>query len=195
MQSEGRPRPAMFLDRDGVIIEEVHYLTRIEQVRLIPGAAAAVRRLNQADVPVVVVTNQSGVAQGLFPEQRVAEVHAHLDQLLAPEEARVDRYYYCPHHPRMGVEPYCRECDCRKPRPGMLIAAARDLGLDLSASWLVGDKISDLEAATAAGCSSILVRTGHGQRMSAALDEKRGSPAAVVADLTEAVEFYFRCRK
>jgi D-glycero-D-manno-heptose 1,7-bisphosphate phosphatase len=185
----------MFLDRDGVIIEEVHYLTRIEQVRLIPGAAEAIRRLNQAGVPVVVVTNQSGVAQGLFPEQRVAEVHAEIDRLLACEDARVDCYYYCPHHPGTGVEPYRRECDCRKPRPGMLVTAGRDLGLDLSASWLVGDKISDLEAATAAGCSSLLVRTGHGQRTSAGLDETRKPPAAVVADLTEAVEVYFRCRK
>ena len=98
MEAERQARPAVFLDRDGVVIEEVHYLARIEQVQLVPGAAGAVRRLNQAGVPVVVVTNQSGVAQGLFPEERVVEVHRQIDQLLAHEDAYVTRYYYCPHH-------------------------------------------------------------------------------------------------
>src|SRR6266851_9710002 len=117
-------KPAVFLDRDGVLIEEVNYLTEVGQVRLIPGAAEAVAELNRAGVPVVVVTNQAGVARGYFPEERVAEVHVYLDELLAERGARVDRYYYCPHHPDAAVERYRVECECRKPKPGMLRRAA-----------------------------------------------------------------------
>ncbi|MDY3552451.1 HAD family hydrolase [Gemmata sp. JC717] len=155
-------RDAVFLDRDGTLIEEVHYLARPEQVKLIPGAADAVRRLNAAGVLVVVVTNQGGVARGYFPESRVTEVHEHLAALLAQQGARVDAFYYCPHHPTEGSDAYRVVCDCRKPRPGMLLTAARDLDIELSRSWMIGDKPCDAGAGHAAGCRSLLVRTGHG---------------------------------
>jgi D-glycero-D-manno-heptose 1,7-bisphosphate phosphatase len=154
---------AVFLDRDGVIIDDVHYLARFDQVRLIPGAATAIRRLNQAAIPVVVVTNQSGVARGLFPESFVPLVHAHLSELLADWGAHIDRFYYCPHHPDKGIEPYVVDCCCRKPKPGMLHQAATEMGLNLARSWMIGDKLSDLQAGSAAGCRTILVRTGHGK--------------------------------
>src|SRR5947209_5902158 len=142
----GMPRsPALFLDRDGVIIEEVHYLAEVGQVRLLAGAAEAIARVNRAGVPVVVVTNQAGVARGLFPEERVHEVHEHLLSLLSRWGARVDRFYHCPHHPTAGQGSYRSECACRKPRPGLLLRAAADLDLDLGRSVLVGDKVSDLE--------------------------------------------------
>lgn len=177
------PREAVFLDRDGTLIEEVHYLAHPEQVRLIPGAAEAVRRLNSLGVLVVVVTNQGGVARGYFPESRVTEVHEHLAALLAQQGARVDAFYYCPHHPTEGLDPYRVACDCRKPRPGMLLAAARDLGIDLARSWMIGDKPCDAGAGHAAGCRSLLVRTGHGKHL----------PDAV-PDLAAAIEVWERSR-
>jgi D-glycero-D-manno-heptose 1,7-bisphosphate phosphatase len=182
----------VFLDRDGTLIEEVEYLARPDQVRLFPGAAAAVRRLNECGVAVVVATNQAGVARGYFPESRVAEVHAHLDALLRAAGARIDGYYVCPHHPTAGVGPLRVACACRKPLPGLLHRAARERNLALAGSCMIGDKDSDLEAGARAGCRTILVRTGYG----AALD-----PAALPADravlgvadsLAEAVDLWLR---
>jgi D-glycero-D-manno-heptose 1,7-bisphosphate phosphatase len=180
-------RPAVFLDRDGVLIEEVRYLSEVGQVRLIAGAAEAVAALNRAGVPVVVATNQAGVAHGYFPEERVAEVHERLDELLARRGAWVDRYYYCPHHPEAEVERYRLRCDCRKPGPGMLRQAAMELGVDLAQSYLVGDKASDLEAGGAGGCKSILVRTGYGTLVDLSAPNPRWNLTAVAADLGAAL--------
>jgi D-glycero-D-manno-heptose 1,7-bisphosphate phosphatase len=186
------PACAVFLDRDGTVIEEVEYLATPDEVRLIPGAADAIARLNALEVPVVVVTNQAGVARGFFPESRVAEVHARLDRLLADRSAHVDRYYVCPHHPREGVAPYRRECDCRKPRPGLLLRAAADLRLDLASSCLVGDKLSDLEAGASAGCHTILVRTGYGARHEREAVARNPRLLAVVESLPAAVDAWLR---
>lgn len=173
-------RSAVFLDRDGTLIEEVNYLARPDQVKLIPGAAEAVRRLNEMGVLVVVVTNQAGVARGYFPESRVAEVHAHLSALLARHGARIDAYYHCPHHPTAGIGRYRVDCDCRKPKPGLLLTAAHDLGIDLSRSWMIGDKPCDAEAGRAAGCRTVLVRTGHGHELP--------TDVGAVADITHAIQ-------
>lgn len=173
------PRDAVFLDRDGTLIEEVNYLARPEQVRLIPGAADAVRALNDAGVLVVVVTNQAGVARGYFPESRVAEVHARLSALLAEHGAHVDAYYHCPHHPTAGVGRYRVDCDCRKPKPGLLLTAARHLDIDLARSWMIGDKPCDAGAGRAAGCRTLLVRTGHGHEL---------PEVGTVADIVHAVQ-------
>lgn len=181
--------PAVFLDRDGVIIENAHYLARLEDIRFIPGAAAAIRRLNEAGVPVVVVSNQSGVARGYFPESFVRETHAHLDQLLAKEGAHIDRWCFCPHHPGFGAD-----CECRKPKPGMLQTAARELNLDLECSWLIGDNLTDCEAGAAAGCQTILVRTGHGASMKLPDDCTALNLYGVADSLLEAVESYFAHR-
>lgn len=180
------PREAVFLDRDGTLIEEVHHLASPEQVRLLPGAADAVRRLNDAGALVVVVTNQSGVARGYFPESRVAEVHARLSALLAEHGAHIDAYYHCPHHPTEGVGAYRVACDCRKPKPGLLLTAAREMDIDLSRSWMIGDKACDAEAGAAAGCRTVLVRTGHGRDLPADAD--------AVADLAAAVELWATIR-
>ena len=157
------PREAVFLDRDGTIIEEVNYLSSPELVRLIPGAAGAIRTWNDAGVLVVVVTNQAGVARGYFPESRVREVHEHLSELLAEHGAHIDAYFHCPHHPTEGVGEYRVACNCRKPKPGLLLTASRELDIDLSRSWMIGDKLCDAEAGAAAGCRTMLVRTGHGR--------------------------------
>jgi D-glycero-D-manno-heptose 1,7-bisphosphate phosphatase len=181
-------RAALFLDRDGVIVREVEYLADPSQVVLIPGAAAAIARLNAAALPVVVVTNQAGVARGYFSEARVDDVHRHLSQLLEIEGARIDRYYYCPHHPTAGKGAYRRECTCRKPRPGMLLQAARDLGLDLERSFLVGDKVSDVQAGAVCR-QALLVRTGYGTTEAARLAEHGMGSVQVHDDLRAAVDY------
>ena len=183
-----KPRPAIFLDRDGVLIEDGHYLGKADRVRLLPGAAEAVAALNRAGWPVVVVTNQSGVARGLFSYESVAEVHAHVAAQLATFGGRVAAFYFCPHHPEAEVAAFRAACDCRKPRPGMLLAAAADLGIDTARSWMVGDRVTDLEAGAAVGARTILVRTGYGSRVdTAGLDRTALNLELIAADLADAV--------
>lgn len=179
------PRPALFLDRDGVVIDDTQYVGRVDQIRWIPGSAEAVRRANDAGFAVVVVSNQSGVARGLFGEAEVEIIHRHIrDHFLAEAGATFDRFYYCPHHETEGGERYRIDCDCRKPKPGMLLRAARELDLDLNRSWLVGDRLSDMQAGIAAGCRTILVRTGYGKNV----ELPEGSPSIVCADLAGAIK-------
>ena len=155
-------RPAVFLDRDGTLIEDVGYLSPIDRITLFPWSVDAVRALNRAGLAVVVVTNQSGVARRMFDETFVTATHRALDALLAAGGARIDAYYYCPHHPDGEVAEYRRECDCRKPAPGLVERAARDLGLDPSRSFVVGDTRRDIGLARAVGARGILVRSGEG---------------------------------
>ncbi|MBI4889277.1 MAG: HAD family hydrolase [Acidobacteria bacterium] len=154
---------AVFLDRDGVIIEDIGYLGDPALIRFIPGAPAAIRRLNERAVKVIVVTNQAGVARGYYPESAIAAVHRRISELLAAESAHVDAFFYCPHHPRHGLPPYRQECACRKPQPGMILQGAAQFGADLARSVLIGDKHSDILAAHNAGTRSILVMTGYGR--------------------------------
>lgn len=156
--SEGRR--AVFLDRDGTVNAEVDYLSTPDQLVLLPGAAQAIARLNRAGFATVLITNQSGVARGLFDEARLGQIHDRLRELLAAEGAHLDAIHYCPHHPTLGEPPYRLDCDCRKPRPGMLRRAAEELGLNLEGSWSVGDTPRDLEAAAALGVPGILVASG-----------------------------------
>lgn len=182
-------KPALFLDRDGVIVEEVQYLSDPSRLSLIPGSAEAITLLNQNRLPVVVVTNQAGIARGYYPQSRVREIHDHLDRLLAAHGAHVDRYYYCPHHPTDGFGSYRTSCGCRKPRNGMLVGAAAELSLDLSCSYMVGDKLSDIEAGVSAGCRAILVRTGYGRAVLRSLNEDDLARIYVADNLLEAVRF------
>ena len=150
------PRPAVFIDRDGTIAEEMGYLNHPSRFRMFPFVAAAVRRLNDAQLPVVVITNQSGVARGYFPEKLVHTVHEQMTQQLAAERARIDAIYYCPHS---GTD----HCECRKPKPGLLERAAREHALDLHRSFVVGDRYVDVELAHRVGARAVLVRTGYGE--------------------------------
>jgi D-glycero-D-manno-heptose 1,7-bisphosphate phosphatase len=149
-------RRAVFLDRDGTIGEEMGYVNHIDRFQIFPFAAEAIRRLNQAEIPVIVVTNQSGIARNIFPESLVHEVHKKMVSELAAGGAWIDGIYYCPHKSE-------DVCDCRKPNPGMLERAAREHTLDLAASWVVGDRYGDLEMGFAAGARGILVMTGYGR--------------------------------
>jgi len=174
---------AVFLDRYGTITEEVGYLNHISRFRMLHGAARAIRRLNDANLPVVVVTNQSGVGRGYFPESLVGEVHQMMTAELAEAGARLDGVYYCPH--ASGAD-----CACRKPKIGMLEQAARDLHLDLKRSFVIGDRSGDVELAHRAGSKSILVRTGYGEGELAWRAQKwPRQPHFVAADLAEAVEW------
>jgi len=150
------------MDRDGTLTEEVGYVNHPSRLRLLARSGAAVRRLNQAGIAVVVVTNQAGIARGYFSPEVLAAVNAALVSQLKDEGAHLDGVYVCPHHPTEGEAPYRLVCDCRKPKPGLLLRAASDLGLDLGRSTLVGDKGSDLVAARAVGARSVLVLTGYG---------------------------------
>ena len=164
------PRPdAVFLDRDGVINEEVDLLHNVSQLRLISGSAQAIRRLNRAGIPVIVVTNQPVVARNLCSEEELQDIHRALKSLLIKEAgARLDALYYCPHHPETlhpdGNPAYRTDCTCRKPNTGMLTRAAGDFHLDLSRCILVGDTTRDMEAGKRAGMKTVLVRTGYGGR-------------------------------
>jgi D-glycero-D-manno-heptose 1,7-bisphosphate phosphatase len=175
-------RRAVFLDRDGTVNVEKDYLYRIEDFEFVPGAEDAIRRLNESDYFVVVVTNQSGVARGYYTEEDVEILHKQIDGRLAASGARVDAWYYCPHHPA-GKGSYSLSCRCRKPLPGMLLEAAARYDINLADSIMIGDKRIDIEAAIAAGCRPILVRSGYG----AAEQSQIPSDVEVYDDLPSAV--------
>ena len=181
---------AVFLDRDGTIIKEAVHLSRPSQVELLPGAPRALRRLSEVGYLAVVVTNQSVIARGLVTETGLREIHKRMDSLLLADGAKVDAVYYCPHHPEVGDPPYRSTCGCRKPRPGLLQQAAADLGIDLAGSYMVGDKLSDLEAGWNAGCRAILVLTGYGREVSLNLDPSlRNRIDHVEEDLIDAAKW------
>ncbi len=179
----------VFLDRDGTVIEEVGYLDRLDRIDVYPYSVDAVRLLNRAGFTVVIVTNQAGVARGYFDEGFVAETHRAIGDTLEAGGARIDGFYYCPHHPDGTVAQYTRACDCRKPRPGLLQRAARELNVDLSRSFVVGDREHDAEAGRQVGARGVLVRTGHGSSLDAAA---AGSASAVVDNLIQAVSWILR---
>jgi D-glycero-D-manno-heptose 1,7-bisphosphate phosphatase len=156
-------RRAVFIDRDGTISEEVGYVNHVSRYRVFPFAAEAVRTLNEAGWLAVLVTNQAGVARGYFAEEMIDKVHSVLIAELERGGARLDAIYYCPHHPTVGEPPYRVDCDCRKPRPGLIRRAAGELRLDLARCWMVGDRYSDTELARNAGVRSGFVLTGYGR--------------------------------
>jgi D-glycero-D-manno-heptose 1,7-bisphosphate phosphatase len=167
---------AVFVDRDGTLIEEVGYLDRVDRLALYPWTTDAIRALNRAGLPIVLVSNQSGIARGFFTEAVVDEVHARLAALLQAGGAHIDAYYYCPHHPDGKVPGYRQECDCRKPKRGLVDRAAVALGVDPARSFVVGDRWLDVGLAKTIGGRGVLVRTGYGA------DEERRPPEGVSAD-------------
>lgn len=184
-----RLHAAVFLDRDGTINVEKDYLYRPNDFEFISGAPQAIARLKQAGYKVIVVTNQSGVARGYFTENEVHLLHDYIQRELARFDCAIDAFYICPHHPEHGQGSYKVDCSCRKGQPGMILQAASDHGIDLSRSFMVGDKRADVEAGRAAGCRSILVRTGYG----ASEEKKLGTnDAVIVNDLTQAADYILR---
>jgi len=181
---------AVFMARDGTINEEVGHVNHIDRFRLYPWSAGAIRKLNAAGFKSIVITNQSGVARGMFPESLVSAVHDRLRTELARAGAFLDGIYHCPHHPDGREREYSLQCDCRKPAAGLLLRAARELDVDVSRSFVIGDKYTDLQMAFAVGAKAVLVLSGYGKGEL----EYRGRswsrmPDHVAANLAEAVDW------
>jgi D,D-heptose 1,7-bisphosphate phosphatase len=183
-------KPALFLDRDGVLNVEKNGIHSADMLELIPGVGTAVRRANKAGLPAIAITNQPDIAKGFMSFADLTRVHEALDTRLADDGAYLDDLYFCPHHPERGFEGEVAAlkigCDCRKPKPGMLLEAARDHRIDLAASWLVGDRHADVAAAHAAGARAVLVRTGHAGDDAAKFDTR---PDHIADDLPAAINF------
>ena len=173
---------AVFLDRDGTIMEDANYVGTVEHVVLIARATQALKRLQDAGYKLFIITNQSGVGRGYFTRETVESIHAHLNEQFGRAGGRFDRYYVCPHHPEDN-------CDCRKPKPKFLLDAAREYGLDLSRCFMIGDRASDIQAGINAGVSSILVLTGAGRETFANQEAK---PDHVANDIAEAAAWILR---
>ena len=182
-------RKAVFIDRDGTISEEVGYINHPSRFRVFPYSAPAIKKLNENGWLAIVVTNQAGVARGYFSENLITEVHQKLKQELEENDAQLDAIFYCAHHPTVGEPPYRADCDCRKPKPGLVHQAASQFDVDLDQSWMVGDRYSDIELARNAGLRSAFVLSGYGrgewehQRI-----DWQQQPDLVAENLLEAVE-------
>jgi histidinol-phosphate phosphatase family protein len=177
-----RRRAAVFLDKDGTLIEDLPYNVDPLRIRLAPGARAGVRLIGRAGLPIVIVTNQSGVARGYFSERDLARVAAHLSAELASLGATLDGFYFCPHLPD-GVNEFAIECECRKPLPGLIARAARELQIEPGSSWFVGDTWMDVAAGRAAGCRTIMVGPEHSSAHELPADRR---PHHAVPDLLAA---------
>jgi len=190
---------AVFLDRDGVINEEVGYLDSLDKLKIIPCAFEAIKLINESGMKAVVISNQAGVARGFFTEDFVKIINEHLQTALRQKKAHIDNFYYCPHHPTEGIKPYRQNCNCRKPAPGMLLKAAQDLNIDLTKSYMVGDRFRDMEAAKRVGVKGVLVKTGYGSELlqddgpDKATEE--GKPDFIAADILDAVRWILKDRE
>ncbi len=179
---------AVFLDRDGTVTVLGDYVYKISDFAFIDGSEQAVKLAKEAGFLVVIVTNQAGVGRGLYTEKDVKKFHDHLQNELEKTGTSVDAFYYSPYHPTHGIGDYLKDTECRKPKPGMMLQAAKDFDIDLKKSYMIGDNIGDVQAGLNAGCRPILVRTGYGIDHESRLDELTEPPAGVYDDLLEAVK-------
>ncbi len=179
--------PALFLDRDGTINHELDFLTNPDQIHLLPGVPSALRTAMALGFKLFIITNQSGIARGFLSENRLKEIHGALLHKLNEEHITVDRIYYCPHHPDIGELPYRKDCDCRKPKTGMIKRAAQEFHLDLKKSFVIGDKMIDVQTGASAGIPSILVLTGYGKAELELCREEKIAISYIAGDLPDAV--------
>jgi len=179
----------VFIDRDGTLNEERNFIRSPEDLHLISGAAEAIRKLNRRSILTCVISNQSGVARGYLTEEDLARVHTKLVEELARQDARVDKIYYCPHHPTDGIALYKINCNCRKPNPGMLKLGEQELNIDLSRAYIIGDKLVDIQAGKAVGATTILVLTGYGQSSLVMCKKENISPDYTAPSIKEGVEY------
>jgi D-glycero-D-manno-heptose 1,7-bisphosphate phosphatase len=180
---------AVFLDRDGTIIEDVGYLNTPAEIKFIPGSIAAIKKLKEAGYKVVVITNQAGVARGLITEDMLQTIDKTLHKWILNSGTHLDALYYCPHHAEHGVYPYKQACECRKPHPGLLLKAQKDLNIDLAQSFMVGDKATDIEAGQRAGVKTVFVMTGRGEVEKSAM---KTPPNHSAADLNQAADWILK---
>jgi D-glycero-D-manno-heptose 1,7-bisphosphate phosphatase len=178
---------AIFIDRDGTLNEDIGYVSSPDRLVLFPWAAEAVRLINESGAKALIITNQSGIARGMYTEDDLDKIHSRMIELLARDGARIDAVYFCPHHPEVGDARYRVICDCRKPRPGMVNAASREHSIDLSRSFIIGDKASDIELAVNSGARGVLVMTGYGRETLAHPDRWPCKPAIIAENLLDAV--------
>lgn len=184
---------AVFLDRDGTINEDLDFISSPEEIILIDGSAEAISEANKLGLKVIVFTNQSGIARGYFTEEELHRIHEYLSELLAQKGGKVDAYYYCPHHPTEGNGRYKTECECRKPKDGMLQRASVEQNIDLKNSFVIGDRCIDIQAGKKAGTTTILVLTGHGKEEYEKCKERSIFPDFVVKNLKEAIAVVKKC--
>lgn len=179
---------AIFIDRDGTLNEDIGYVSTPDELILYPFAAEAVRLVNRSGFRAIVITNQSGIARGMYSEETLGEIHERMIEELARTGAQIDAVYYCPHHPEIGDVRYQVRCKCRKPRTGMLDAAAREHNIDLTRSFVIGDKASDILLAENAGAGAALVMTGYGRETLAHPERWPCRPSVVAENLLQAVK-------
>ena len=186
-------KAAVFLDRDGTINEQMGYINHLSRFHLLPGVAQAIKLLNDHSLPVFVVTNQSGLARGYFPGALLEAVHGAMVERLNACGAKLDGIYVCPHHPEAKEERYRLDCPCRKPKPGLFLQAAAEHDLDLTRSYVVGDRWSDLKAAAACGAKGVLVLTGYGRGDYEFIGPRQAiQPSYVADDLVAAVQWIIK---
>ncbi len=181
--------PAVFLDRDGTMVHDVGYLSRREDLRWFPWTLDAIRLLNRAGFLVFVTSNQGGIGLGFCTEPFVQAIHREMDETVTASGGRIDAWYYCPHHPRAIIDKLRVDCDCRKPKPGMVSRAAGEFSIDLARSFVVGDKMADVGLGEQAGATSVMVLTGHGERELARHDGQVPGAACVAPTLIEATSW------
>lgn len=178
------------MDRDGTVSKEIGYVNHPARYELLPRSAAAIKKLNQAGIKAILTTNQAGVARGYFTEEMIWKVHDRLKEFLAEEDAYLDAIYYCPHHPAVGEGEYRQDCECRKPKSGMLLRGREEFDIDLSSSYTIGDKISDVEFGQRVGAKGILVLTGYGLgAYEYEREEWKVEPDYIAEDLLDAVNW------
>jgi D-glycero-D-manno-heptose 1,7-bisphosphate phosphatase len=189
-------RPAVFLDRDGTINEQMGYINHLSRFVILPGVAEAIRLLNENGILVIIVSNQSGVARGYFPIALVHEVHKYLRETLRQKRAVIDRILFCPHYHRGSVPAYSCDCECRKPKTGLIDAACAEFDIDLPNSYVVGDRHTDIELAHRAGLKGIMVKTGYGMGdIEYVLPRVSRGPDHIARDLLDAVHWLLKDKK
>jgi D-glycero-D-manno-heptose 1,7-bisphosphate phosphatase len=189
-------RPAIFMDRDGTINEQMGYINHLSRFVLLPGVQNAIRLLNENDFLAIIVSNQSGVARGYFPMDLVTSVHDYLRKSLEKRGARIDGIFFCPHYPTGPLPEYCHDCDCRKPKTGLIDQAREAFDIDMEGSYMVGDRHTDLEFAERSGLKGILVKTGYGLgEIEFILPESSLKPVYIAEDLLDAVRWILSRKK
>jgi D-glycero-D-manno-heptose 1,7-bisphosphate phosphatase len=186
-------KPAVFIDRDGTINEQMGYINHVSRFKILPGVPQAIRMLNRHGFLVLVVSNQSGVARGYYPMDLVETIHHLMVAHIKEKKGVIDAVFFCPHHPAGSVQEFSRECNCRKPKTGLIEQACKSFEIDLRRSFVVGDMCTDIELAHRAGLKGVLVKTGYGLgEIEYILPRKTAKPAHIAADLLDAVRWIMR---
>ncbi|MFH0702665.1 MAG: HAD family hydrolase [bacterium] len=186
-------RPTVFLDRDGTLIEEVGYIKDIKDIKFIGKAVESIKKLNEHNILVILISNQSGIARGYFKETDVENINNRIKELLTEKDAYLDGIYYCPHHPDGIVKEFSKDCDCRKPKAGLIYQALNDFQeIDLKKAYVIGDKATDIELARNVGCKGILLKTGYGSEVIQGKYQNYTEPDYIADNIEGSVEWILK---